>query len=353
MRRFPVVNLGQIKRFEVLTDQQIISACKAVNTFNDWEDWQDTPTGESARRDSISALQNIIKSRPGFERGAVDEIREYCPDADAILDYIPQPWLTGTPPVIPTGPNVASVDPYGPFTPTPPPNTNPPVATGQPGPGRGAFEPRPTVQSFDFPFHRPYTPPETEPTGFTGSEQEPEPVPTPTPTPKPFTPPPPMVPTGGEGCWYTPGQGYSWGARPSGSETTGLNKSDCENLMRYDREIRGQAINLQPQTAPAQATQFTQESQPMTQATAAPNMQPTIQTPPNVQSTMCPPGQFWDGRQCRGSVAPGFGNLMSIANMGPSGGVSAPTFGGEGFSSGGAPGAFSMAGRKYRVVNLF
>lgn len=357
MKFFPVVNLGQIKRFEVLTDQQIISGCKAVNTFNDWEDWQDTPSGQNARRDAISALNNIIRSRPGFERGAVDEIREYCPNSDAILDYIPQPWLTGTPPVEPTGPNVASIDRYvpGPYTPPVQPNTYPAVATGQPGPGRGAFEPlEPVATGTPGPGFSPVIPEPvaTGTTGTTGSEPEPEPIP-PSPSQPPMMPPP--VATEGAACYYVIGQGYSWGARPSGGETTGLNQKDCQAIQANYNSVRGLSVqNLE--TPAAQATQFTQESNQVAQAPATPGMQPAIETRPDVASTMCPQGQFWDGRQCRGSVAPGFGGggLISQAmNLGPSGGVAAPTFGGEGFSSGGAPGAFSMAGRRrFRVVNL-
>lgn len=56
-----------------------------------------------------------------------------------------------------------------------------------------------------------------------------------------------------------------------------------------------------------------------------------------VESTMCPPGQFWDGRQCRGSVAYGSGGLISAAGV----------FGG-GFSQMTTP--FAMSGRTVPLV---
>lgn len=81
-------------------------------------------------------------------------------------------------------------------------------------------------------------------------------------------------------------------------------------------------------------------------------------------NAVCGPGEFWDGHQCRGSVQGGRSGLISQAmNLGPSG-ASLPAgnvaFGGEGFSSGGAPGEFSMVGRlrpnmgrrSFPVVNL-
>jgi len=69
----------------------------------------------------------------------------------------------------------------------------------------------------------------------------------------------------------------------------------------------------------------------------------------------CPPGQFpaYPGGPCRGSVAPGFSNLVSQAmTLGPSG-ASMPSGGmmPGGYSSGGAPPEYSMAAR-YPVVNI-
>jgi len=103
------------------------------------------------------------------------------------------------------------------------------------------------------------------------SEVNQPPTPTPTPPQQPVRPP---VETGAAGCWYVPGKGYSWGARPSGGESTGLSQSDCEAIKARDLEIRtGQ-------------TQLTQQAQCDTSR-----------------------GQFIDPRtgQCRGSVssAPG------------------------------------------------
>jgi hypothetical protein len=39
---------------------------------------------------------------------------------------------------------------------------------------------------------------------------------------------------------------------------------------------------------------------------------PSTQTAPVSQ---CPPGQFWDGRQCRGSVSTSYGGMMPYASM--------------------------------------
>jgi hypothetical protein len=58
----------------------------------------------------------------------------------------------------------------------------------------------------------------------------------------------------------------------------------------------------------------------------------------------CPPGQFWDGRQCRGSIAPGAAGLISAAGgLGPSGPGAAPY----------SPVQLKMGmGMRYRVMNL-
>ncbi|MCI0564393.1 MAG: hypothetical protein MN733_38465 [Nitrososphaera sp.] len=67
-----------------------------------------------------------------------------------------------------------------------------------------------------------------------------------------------------------------------------------------------------------------------------------------VASTMCPPGQFWDGRQCRGSIAPGAAGLISAAGgLAPSGVTMAP----GGLAPGGMAPTFKISGR-YPVVNL-
>lgn len=331
MRRFPIVNLGQfVQEFEGLPlDGDTLSRlCDAVNA---WHNASSTSGGARTMRDAVADVRSILGPMNLTNRRAAEaQMRQACNrNPTFLLDQI-----TFAQPPTAEQTTTAQTPFYSPG-PTKPPPPYKPVASEDryipPDPEDYA----PVASTY-------------EPVTTTGSEAEPEPTPTPTPFPSQ----PPMVPTGGEGCWYTPGQGYSWGARPSGSETTGLNRSDCANIMRYDREIRGLPVaTLQPE--PVQAPQFTQESTPMTQAPMSPSLQPAIETRPDVASTMCPQGQFWDGRQCRGSVAPGFGNLMNIANMGPSGGVAAPTFGGEGFSSGGAPGAFSMGGRRrFPVVNL-
>jgi hypothetical protein len=79
---------------------------------------------------------------------------------------------------------------------------------------------------------------------------------------------------------------------------------------------------------------------------------------PDVATGQCPPDsqgnpQFYDGRQCRGSVAPGAAGLVNQAmNLGPSGATMTPSGGmmPGGYSSGGAP-AYTM-GVRYPVANL-
>lgn len=81
------------------------------------------------------------------------------------------------------------------------------------------------------------------------------------------------------------------------------------------------------------------------------NMRPDVAT----GQGGCPPGQFpaYPGGPCRGSVAPGAAGLLNQAmNLGPSGATMAPGGGmAPGYSSGGAPAAYTM-GRRYPVVNL-
>jgi len=62
----------------------------------------------------------------------------------------------------------------------------------------------------------------------------------------------------------------------------------------------------------------------------------------------CGPGQFWDGRQCRGSVAPGFGGYGGVA-FGGGGGMAIP---GGLESGGGMTSAVSLMGRRYPVTNI-
>lgn len=193
--------------------------------------------------------------------------------------------------------------------------------------------------------HPPYTPPEV-PTGTTGSEPEPEP------TTPPQPPARPAVATEGSACWYVIGQGYSWGARPSGGETTGLNQSDCMAIQANYNAVRGVGQiptkggqTVQNVTNPQ--SQQTSETAYNPNAPMAPQERPSVATP-----GVCPEGQFWDGRQCRGSVA-------SIPNLpGGFGGTSAS---GAGIGPGDLPGggsegltAFGMTGRvrRFRVVNL-
>lgn len=76
---------------------------------------------------------------------------------------------------------------------------------------------------------------------------------------------------------------------------------------------------------------------------------------PDVASTPCPPGQFWDGRKCRGSVDASASSLINAAgSLGPSG--SGQTFSGinsdfNGFSNTGGIQSFTM-GRRIPIMNL-
>lgn len=320
--RYPVVNLqprlGQVKEFETLTDQQLSRIQNATDTYNNWKDWSDTPTGDRYMRDAVSDIQSAIDSVPEAVRlGAMQEIQKYIDNLDQdMLDRLRMPG-PGTPRAEPGAAPVASID-RARTEPPPPPPTNPPVASGQPGPGYSPHEPVADIAPKSYP---PYQPPEEpEPTGFTGSEPEP-PVevknpPPPPPIAKPPPPPPPPVASGGNGCYYTFGQGYSWGARPPSGEPTGLNQAACQNLIAMDREIRGlPAQNTAPPSSNVQAQttqQNTASMAPQTPPPKPPGNAPVATGGP----AACGPGQFWDGTRCRGSVAPGFGNLMNAAGGG-------------------------------------
>jgi len=276
VRSYPVVNLGrrlgQVKEFEILPDLTIARICGAVKDFNEWKSWSDTPTGDRYMRDAISNVQSMINTvSPSLQKGAVEEIRKYCDNSDDLLGYI-KISLTSTPPAVPPSQTpVASTDREAP---PPPQNPYPPVASGQPGPGRN----RPWVASRGPGSYPPYMPPmPEEPQAPTGSEA---PV-VENPQPPPPAPAPAPVASVGSGCYFVPGQGYSWGPPPPGGESTGLNKNDCESLQQRRTDV----------------------------ATGG-----------------CPPGQFWDGTKCRGSVSGGLVN--QAMNLGPSGGAGMVTPGG-------------------------
>ncbi len=366
--RYPVVNLqprlGQIKEFETLTDQQLSRIQNAVDSYNNWKDWDDTPTGDRYMRDAVSDVQSALDSVPESIRlAAMQEIQKYVDNSEDLVGHLQMPG-PHTPPAQPGAAPVASID-RARTEPPPPPNTNPPVASGQPGPGAGAFSNKPVASGSPGPG---YKPPPAEPTGFTGSEPEPEPPPPQPPPPPimgppgaPIPPPqpPPPVASGGNGCYYTFGQGYSWGARPPSGEPTGLNEAACQNLIALDREIRG--LPVQNTTAPPANNLQAQNTQANT-ATMVPQTPPPPAPPEHAPvasggPTSCGEGQFWDGRQCRGSVAPGFGNLMNTAmNAGgaATGGAISP--GNLDINPGSISNA-SFAGmgsrkRRYPVVNL-
>lgn len=309
MRTYPVVNLapalrgprmGQVREFEVLSDQVLARICMAVDAYNDADtSWMspDAAAGERTQRDSTATIQSVLDGvPPGLKNAALWEIRKYCDGADAVLDTVIKPG-PGTPPAIPPSQDmVPSTDRTRPPEPPPPPNDYPPVATGQRGPGRGAFGHRPSVVTGQpGPGYTP--PPPPPPIPFTtGSEPEPElpPVPTgqpqPPPPPPPYTP-PPSVATPSVGCWYVMGKGYMWGERPSGGESTGLNQKDCEALMARDLEVRSGVVQ------PSQAQDMTQNPYSWNAAAGL----PTSIAPGACDTSK---GEFPDGRGgCRRSVS--------------------------------------------------
>ena len=308
MRTYRVVNLapvlrgprmGQAREFEILSDQVLARICMAVDAYNDADtSWAspDAAAGERTQRDSTATIQSVIDGVPaGLKNAALWEIRKYCDGADAVLDTVIKPGPGTTPMIPPSQDMVSSVDPLRPTPPPPPPpppNEYPPVATGQRGPGRGAFGHRPSV-----PTGLPgpgYTPPSPAPIPFTGSEPEPD-LTTPTeqqlpPPPPPYTP-QPSVATPSVGCWYVMGSGYMWGERPSGGESTGLNEKDCQDLIARDLEVRSGIVQ-------------SSQAQDMTQNPYSWNAASGIPAP--VATGDCDPlkGEFPDGRGgCRRSVS--------------------------------------------------
>jgi hypothetical protein len=114
----------------------------------------------------------------------------------------------------------------------------------------------------------------------------------------------------------------------------------------YEKQVEQYEEKLREATPVSTAFRPLYERQPLTQATTQP-----MQTMPAagltswgpgafggaagpaaaaeaarapVGSTMCPPGQFWDGTKCRGAVDTSAAGLISAAGgLGPSGGVPA------------------------------
>lgn len=323
MRLFKVVNLprslGQGRLFETLSDQELARICGAVNKFNEWKNWADTPTGDRYMRDAVADVQSIISKVPkGIQPAAIQDIKNNCDNADDLIGFLklnlPGTYPMTTPGQAPVATGDTSRDP-GPI----PPNTNPPVATGQPGPNRGAFDTRPLVQSgLPGPGYRPYQEPIT-PTGSEPPFQEPPSPPPPVPAMQR-----PPVATPSAGCWYTAGKGYSYGAYPgSGAELVPLSASDCQSLVQRDREVRGLPVETPGQVQQAQYQQPAQQTSFM-----GPGAFNQTSRPPDVASQDCGPGRFWDGVKCRGSVDQSASGLINAAaSMGPSGGMTAPAGG--------------------------
>lgn len=304
MRFFPVVNLGQyVQEFEGLPlDGQTLSRlCDAVNA---WYGASSTSEGARTMRDAVADIKSILGPMGLTDRRAAEaQMRQVCRNPTPLLDQIPFA-------VPPTAEQTTTA--YTPFStretpPPPPPETYKPVAS---------------VDRF---IRDEYEEP-AESLGPEGITYPPPPVMGPPGKPIP----PPMVSTGPAACWYTPGQGYSWGSQPPGGQATEVQKqSDCENLVRLDQEIRG--LTAAPTTTPAQP-QVTDHATGEEQTAV-----PTQGTAP------CPVGSFIDPitRKCRGSVATGAGGgglFNQAMNLGPSGGVAAS--------------GISLMGQRYRVVNL-
>jgi len=318
--------MGQVREFEVLSDQVLARICAAVDAYNDADtSWSspDAAAGERTQRDSTATIQSVINGvPPGLKNAAIWEIRKYCDGADAVLDTVVKPG-PGTPPAIPPSQDmVPSTDRTRPPEPPPPPNEYPPVATGQRGPGRGAFGWRPSVVTGQPGpgFTPPPSPPMPIPTGSEPEPEMPQPVPTgqqpsPPPPPPPYTP-PPSVATPSVGCWYVMGKGYMWGERPSGGESTGLNQKDCQDLIARDLDVRGLSVQT-PQGQTSQQTGTVNSTPSWNTAPGATRPQDN-----GVASVDCGPGKFWDGTKCRGSVS-----MPSLPGgiPGDSGGMTAST----------------------------
>jgi len=298
--------------------------CDAVLS---WYGAPNTNEGGRTMRDAVADIKSILGPMGLTDRRAAEaQIRQVCPrNPTPILDQIPFA-------VPPTAEQTTTA--YTPFstreTPPPPPPE--------------AYKP---VQSVDRVIREEYEEP-AESLGPEGLTYPPPPImgPPGNPIPPPMIPTGPTTPSGPVKCWYTPGQGYSWGPPPSGAQPTDIQKqSDCENLVRTQGEIRGFAV--QPPQVPAQA-QVTDQSTGMTATQAASGMQPPA---PVATGIPCDPmrGQFIDPvtRQCRGSVATG-GGYGGVA-FGGGGGMTIP---GGLEAGGGMTAATAFMGARFPVMNI-
>lgn len=357
MRSFPVVNLGQVRVFGPLNPETLSRICEAVDAYNGADS---SPEGQRTQRDAVADVRSILGPMSLTDkRASAAQMWFVCNNPTPLLSNIMPP----EPPQYPF------------FTPTPQP---PPVMTIEPlrqptkmtptgdrGPGYGAFRGQgyPSVATTGTPPPQQPITYEPVPTGTTGSEPELPPPPIMGPPGGPYIPPPtlpPPVATEGAACYYVIGQGYSWGARPSGGETTGLNQRDCESIQARYNDVRG-LPNVTSQGGQTAQNVTNPQPQQTSEGLYNPNAPMAPQGNAPVASTDCSylgPNAYWDGRQCRSAnMTAAAGSLVSQAmNLGPSGGglpAGSVPFGGEGFGSGGAPGAFSMAGRRrFPVVNL-
>lgn len=275
--RIPIVNLGGVwnplprPRRNSLGEKTLLEqACDLVYYFQMFPG--DDSQSMAAKQEAIDAMKGLLSNLDKEDwNNARDSIKSHCnPPGEDIFEYIqfPLPENPLPPPPPPTNPNTPSTD-----KPKPPPPLGPSAVatgykppepefpTGSEGPFPTGSEPEPepfTVSSREEnpppPEPEPFTvssreenPPPPEPEPFTVSSREENPPPPPPPPPyQPYQPPPP-VPTPSVGCWYVQGQGYSWGPRPSGGESTGLNQNDCEAIRQRDLAVRGiTAQNVQP-----------------------------------------------------------------------------------------------------------
>lgn len=121
----------------------------------------------------------------------------------------------------------------------------------------------------------------------------------------------------------------------------------AEALRRHEEWLRSSGMQ------PSVATPATTSMQPQTTSEADRyNLTPQNMRP-DVATGQCPPDaqgrpQFWDGRQCRGSIAPGASGLISQAmNLAP-----AATIAPSEFAMPSMPATSFMGGMRFPVVNL-
>lgn len=371
MRTYPVVNLGarHPSLGQAPGKTPLEQACDAINYYNMFPD--DDIDSQKAKDAAIGAMQGLLSIVAPEDRAyAADKIKNYCHAGQDLFDHIQLPLPQPNPPLENPNPPVA--------TPTPPPKPGTPGMKPTGDPVASIYNP-PFMVSSREENPPPYEPPMTDPFAVSSREENPQPpAPDPfavssrdenpqPPTPNPFAvssraenPQAPPVASVGEGCWYTPGQGYSWGPRQSSGESTGLNKNDCNSLIARDREVRGLPALTQP--VPVVNTEAAQTTTPTNATGLAPqasqgNQPPYAPVATGGGASDCVYPNFWDGRQCRGSGGRGSSGLVNQAmNLGPSGGATTPLSPGSldinpATLTSASFGGMGM-GRRFPIVNL-